>query len=67
MECGSETSNCEENGQKSESLEEQAALGAAIPWRQHQTDPGRAVSSTDQTSSHGSKWALTETPTAVRG
>lgn len=26
-------------------------LGAAIPWRQHQTDPGRAVSFTDQTSS----------------
>lgn len=43
------------------------ALGAPIPWRQRQIDPGRAMSSIDHTSSHRSKWALTETPTAVRG
>lgn len=36
MECGTEMRNCKENRQRSESPEEQAALGAAIPWRQRQ-------------------------------
>lgn len=66
-ECGTETRNCKENRQRNESPEEQVALGAVIPWRQCQTDPGRAMSSTDHTSSQGTKRALTETPTAVRG
>lgn len=33
-ECGIEMRNCKGNGQKSESPEEQAALGAQIPRRQ---------------------------------
>lgn len=32
---GSEMRNCKENRQKSKSPEEQADLGAPIPWKQH--------------------------------